>query len=246
MWDILINIFDVVPRHCINKLTTCVQALYILVQHEKVGICYSSHLHFFFVNISETFFPAKLFWLYISSTGNIPHGLLLTSKLIRHYIMEQYLPWTGPICLPLSQGGVWSMKLCLPGLGIPPNKIDLLWLLLAETLPGVKFYLELIRRLIIIHSQTVDQFCVIFGSVYSYPKLIDQVNESSTICRSLQYNLIASSSIAIRFSLYSWYWYCIYKLVHIDFFEWSFCTAKECVVHSQFRFNWWSKHVLVD
>lgn len=102
---------------------------------------------FFLVNISETFFPAKLFWLYISSTGNIPLGLLLTSKLIRHYIMEQYLPWTGPICLPLSQGGVWSMKLCPPGLGIPPNKIDLLWLLLAETLPGVKFYLEPIRRL---------------------------------------------------------------------------------------------------
>lgn len=101
----------------------------------------------FLVNISETFFPAKLFWLYISSTGNIPLGLLLTSKLIRHYIMEQYLPWTGPICLPLSQGGVWSMKLCPPGLGIPLNKIDLLWLLLAETLPGVKFYLEPIRRL---------------------------------------------------------------------------------------------------
>lgn len=27
MWDPLINIFDVVPRHCINKLTTCVQNL---------------------------------------------------------------------------------------------------------------------------------------------------------------------------------------------------------------------------
>lgn len=147
MWDILINIFDVVPRHCINKLTTCVQALYILVQHEKVGICYSSHLHFFGEHQWNFLSSQAFLIIYISSTGNIPLGLLLTSKLIRHYIMEQYLPWTGPICLPLSQGGVWSMKLCPPGLGIPPNKIDLLWLLLAETLPGVKFYLEPIRRL---------------------------------------------------------------------------------------------------
>lgn len=155
---------------------------------------------------SETFFPARLFWSYISSTGNIPLGLLLTSKLIRHYIMGQYLPWTGPICLPLSQGGVWSMKLCPPGLGIPPNKIDLLWLLLAETLPGVKFYLEPIRELIIIHSQTVDRFCVIFGFI----SLIDQVNESSTICRSLQYNLIASSAIMKvfrSFMILILYWY---------------------------------------
>lgn len=158
---------------------------------------------------SETLFPARLFWSYISSTGNIPLGLLLTSKLIRHYIMGQYLPWTGPICLPLSQGGVWSMKLCPPGLGIPPNKIDLLWLLLAETLPGVKFYLEPIRELIIIHSQTVDQFCVIFR-VYLFISLIDQVNESSAICRSLQYNLIASSAIANvfpSFMILILYWY---------------------------------------
>lgn len=176
MWDPLINIFDVVPRHCINKLTTCVLNLaHFGATWKRWGklflppafLCGVTRTLIVKRSIQQSFFDHT----YISSTGNIPLGLLLTSKLIRHYIMGQYLPWTGPICLPLSQGGVWSMKLCPPGLGIPPNKFDLLWLLLAETLPGVKFYLEPIRELIIIHSQTVDRFCVIFGSIYSYPWL---------------------------------------------------------------------------
>lgn len=153
------------------------KTLYILVQHEKDEISSPPTCIFMWCNkninliVKRSIQQSVFDHTYISSTGNIPLGLLLTSKLIRHYIMGQYLPWTGPICLPLSQGGVWSMKLCPPGLGIPPNKIDLLWLLLAETLPGVKFYLEPIRELIIIHSQTVDRFCVIFWAVYSYPWL---------------------------------------------------------------------------
>lgn len=158
---------------------------------------------------SETLFPARLFWSYISSTGNIPLGLLLTSKLIRHYIMGQYLHWTGLICLPLSQGGVWSMKLCPPGLGIPPNKIDLLWLLLAETLPGVKFYLEPIRELIIIHSQTVDRFCVIFWAVYSYPWLTGKSMKAQLYVGHYN-NLIPSSAIAKvfpSFMILILYWY---------------------------------------
>lgn len=122
MWDPLINIFDVVPRHCINKLTTCVQNLVHFGATWKDEISSPPTCIFMWCNKninSETFYPAKFFWSYISSTGNIPLGLLLTSKLIRHYIMGQYLPWTGPICLPLSQGGVWSMKLCPPGVVYP-------------------------------------------------------------------------------------------------------------------------------
>lgn len=160
---------------------------------------------------SETFFPARLFWSYISSTGNIPLGLLLTSKLIRHYIMGQYLPWTGPICLPLSQGGVWSMKLCPPGLGIPPNKIDLLWLLLAETLARCKILFRTHQGAN--YNPLSDSWPVLCHlRVYLFISLIDQVNESTTICRSLQYNLIASSAIANVFHSFMililyWYWY---------------------------------------
>lgn len=158
---------------------------------------------------SETFFPARLFWSYISSTGNIPLGLLLTSKLIRHYIMGQYLPWTGPICLPLSQGGVWSMKLCPPGLGIPPNKIDLLWLLLAETLARCKILFRTHQGAN--YNPLSDSWPVLCHlRVYLFISLIDQVNESSTLCRSLQYNLIASSAIANvfpSFMILILYWY---------------------------------------
>lgn len=132
---------------------------------------------------SETFYPAKFFWSYISSTGNIPLGLLLTSKLIRHYIMGQYLHWTGPICLPLSR---WSMKLCPPGLGIPPNKIDLLWLLLAETLARCKILFRTHQGAN--YNPLSDSWpvlCHLLGCLFI--SLIDrQVNESSTICRSLQ------------------------------------------------------------
>lgn len=176
MWDPLINIFDVVPRHCINKLTTCVQNLVHFGATWKrwdklflppAFLCGVTRT----LIVKRNVLSSKLFWSYISSTGNIPLGLLLTSKLIRHYIMGQYLQWTGLICLPLSQGGVWSMKLCPPGLGIPPTKLICCDSCLLRLLPGVKFYLEPIRELIIIHSQTVDRFCVIFGSIYSYPWL---------------------------------------------------------------------------
>lgn len=158
---------------------------------------------------SETFYPAKFFWSYISSTGNIPLGLLLTSKLIRHYIMGQYLHWTGLICLPLSQGGVWSMKLCPPGLGIPPNKIDLLWLLLAETLARCKILFRTHQGAN--YNPLSDSWPVLCHlRVYLFISLIDQVNESSTICRSLQYNLIPSSAIAKvfpSFMILILYWY---------------------------------------
>lgn len=165
------------------------KTLYILVQHEKDEISSPPTCIFMWCNKninSETFYPAKFFWSYISSTGNIPLGLLLTSKLIRHYIMGQYLPWTGPICLPLSQGGVWSMKFCPPGLGIPPNKIDLLWLLLAETLARCKILFRTHQGAN--YNPLSDSWpvlCHLLGCLFI--SLIDrQVNESSTICRSLQ------------------------------------------------------------
>lgn len=154
--------------------------------------------------------------------------------------MGQYLPWTGPICLPLSQGGVWSMKLCPPGLGIPPNKIDLLWLLLAETLARCKILFRTHQGAN--YNPLSDSWpvlCHLLGCLFI--SLIDQVNESTTICRSLQYNLIASSAIANVFP--SFILVPRYKLVHIDFFEGSYCTAKECVVHSQSRYSWWSIHL---
>lgn len=119
--------------------------------------------------------------------------------------MGQYLHWTGPICLPLSQGGVWSMKLCPPGLVYPPTKFDLLWLLLAETLASCKI---LFRTHQGANYNPLSDSCHL--RVYLFISLIDQVKESSTICRSLQYNLIASSAIVKvfrSFMILILYWY---------------------------------------